>query len=225
MYLTPDLELCREPAVLPDVIEINVIKEVPFNALLLLLIVHPPKKEAAVVGSSSHGKAGPGSGFHSRGAETTPRPPVWNGENKWEHQQSRILVGLCIPRPPRIPARNSMTCFGRSHGIFRAFWGKEPLERCLHLYWRVEFRQDLVRCSLQAPKNVPQLSHGALPPSISSLHLFCHPAALPYPPKKKNLIPKSPNQALQKGSAAGQDSCSIPLLSSNSFHSDFRANP
>lgn len=74
--LTPNLELCREPAVLAHVIEINVIEEISFKALLLLLIVHPPKKEAAVVGGSGHGKAGPGVGFNSRGAEPTPGPPV-----------------------------------------------------------------------------------------------------------------------------------------------------
>lgn len=79
--MNPDLELCREPAVLADVIEIDVIEEIPLDALLLLLILHPPKEQAAVVGSSSHRKARPGRGFHSRGAEAAPAPPVCNGDN------------------------------------------------------------------------------------------------------------------------------------------------
>lgn len=131
-HLTPDLELCREPAVLAHVIEINIIEEVSFKALLLLLIVHPPKEEAAVVGSSGHGEAGPGRGFHPRGAEPAPAPPVCKGENKCQLSTGGSCWLCAFQSLPGfqqgIPAPVWMFSW-YPQGIVRAVWNKETVGR------------------------------------------------------------------------------------------------
>lgn len=56
---------------------------------------------------------------------------------------------------------NTSKCRELSSGC--AFWGKEPLGKCIHLYRRVEFKPGLI-IAFKYRGKVPRLSHGGHPP-------------------------------------------------------------
>lgn len=53
---------------------------------------------------------------------------------------------------------NKSKCREFSSGC--AYWGREPLERCIHLYRRVKFKPELI-IAFEYQGKVPQLSHEA----------------------------------------------------------------
>lgn len=224
LHLRPDLELCREPAVLADVIEINVIEEIALNALLLLLIVHPPEQEAEIVGSSSHGKARPGRGLHSRGAEPTPAPPVCKGEDKSEHQQEN--PGCFVYS--KALQNSSRTRSGHSHGIFGVFSELSGIRSLLKVFAALVEGGVQIKPGEIQPSSTKKCPSG-IPWSPPTFHQFSPPflptCTAASPPKINTAHAKKPQPGFKKVLSSRTRLCSIPLVFSNPFSSDSRAYP
>lgn len=97
------LQLPCKPAVPGGVVEVQVVEEVPLQALLLLLITHPSEEQRLMVWGHSHRESGSRRGLGSRRVNPCPRPLVCQEEEVGTHGPTGgRSCGLCLlGQPPR----------------------------------------------------------------------------------------------------------------------------